>query len=93
MAALIITPDDLQAFKKELLQELNELLQKQSKQTDTKWLKSKEVRERLNISPGTLQNLRLKGTLPYTRIGGVLYYDASDIERVLEQNRSQQPEA
>jgi hypothetical protein len=40
--------------------------QGQSKQ----WLKSVDVRKMLNISPGTLQNLRINGTLRYTKIGG-----------------------
>lgn len=93
MAAQIITIDDLQEFKHELLGEIEKLLQKQCRQPDTKWLKSGEVRKRLNISPGTLQNLRLNGTLPFSKIGGVLYYDAADIERILEQNRSRQPES
>ena len=52
-----------------------------------KWLKSNEVRELLGISPGTLQNLRINGTLPYTKIGGVLYYDQREIMEVLERNK------
>ncbi|MBO6533302.1 MAG: DNA-binding protein, partial [Muricauda sp.] len=39
------------------------------------------------ISPGTLQNLRINGTLPYTKIGGVLYYEYHEIMGVLEQNK------
>lgn len=41
----------------------------------------------LGISPGTLQNLRINGTIPYTKIGGVLYYDHSEIMEVLEKNK------
>lgn len=45
--------------------------------------KSYEVRKLLNISAGTLQNLRINGTLAYTKIGGLMYYKYSDIEKVL----------
>jgi hypothetical protein len=51
-----------------------------------KWLKSSEVRKMLNISPGTLQNLRINGTLRFTKIGSIMYYKLEDINRVLEGN-------
>ena len=87
MGATIITTEDLQEFKMELLEDIKELLHTQSGQVLKKWLKSPEVRKLLGISAGTLQNLRINGTLPYTRIGGVLYYDHQEIIQVLEQNR------
>ncbi len=86
MAATIITTEDLLEFKSDLLDGIKNLLNNQSNQTK-KWLKSPEVRELLGISPGTLQNLRINGTLPYTKIGGVLYYDYQEIMQVLEKNR------
>ncbi len=87
MSATIITTEDLHEFKLELLDDIKELLNNQSGQITKKWLKSPEVRELLGISPGTLQNLRINGTLPYTRVGGVLYYDYQEIMDVLEKNR------
>jgi len=87
MAANIITTEDLREFKIELLDEIKEFLQNQSGQLTKKWLKSPEVREFLGISPGTLQNLRINGTIPYTKVGGVLYYDYEEIMQVLEKNR------
>lgn len=38
----------------------------------------------LKISPGTLQNLRVNGTLRFTKIGGIIYYSYEDIELLLE---------
>jgi hypothetical protein len=87
MGATIITTEDLREFKMELLDDIKQLLQNQSGQPAKKWLKSPEVRELLGISPGTLQNLRINGTLPYTKVGGVLYYDYQEIMQVLEQNK------
>ncbi len=87
MGATIITSEDLMEFKLELLEDIKQLLQNQNGQPAKKWLKSPEVRELLGISPGTLQNLRINGTLPYTKIGGVLYYDYQEIIEVLEKNR------
>lgn len=88
MAANIITTEDLREFKYELLENIKELLEQQSGIKPKKWLKSPEVREFLSISPGTLQNLRISGTLPYTKIGGVIYYDYEEIQKVMEDNRT-----
>ncbi|MBA4744527.1 MAG: helix-turn-helix domain-containing protein [Muricauda sp.] len=87
MGATIITTQDLMEFKVELLEDIKELLQNHNGPMPKKWLKSNEVRELLGISPGTLQNLRINGTLPYTKIGGVLYYEYHEIMEVLEQNK------
>lgn len=79
----LLTVDDLADFKRQLLFEIKTLLKEHSGQPVKKWLKSSEVRKLLNISPGTLQNLRVKGILPFTRIGGVIYHDSEDIQRML----------
>lgn len=83
MQVELITREDLKTFKNELLNEIKQIVQPpqgQSKQ----WLKSSEVRKLLNISPGTLQNLRINGTLRYTKIGGMMYYILEDIQKLLE---------
>lgn len=87
MAATIITTEDLLEFKIDLLQEIKKMIQTSEPNTNKKWIKSKEVTELLNISPGTLQNLRINGTLTYTKIGGTLYYDNTDIEKLLNRNK------
>jgi hypothetical protein len=86
MPAQIITSDDLREFKLELLDEIRDIIREQKSNTTKQWLKSVEVRRLLNISPGTLQNLRINGTLPFTKIGGTNYYNASDIDTLLSQN-------
>lgn len=87
MATTVLTVEDLQEFKKELLQELKTLFPNSQAAQTKKWLKSSEVRKMLSISPGTLQNLRINGTIPYTKMGGVIYYDNDDILRILQKNR------
>lgn len=82
----IITREDLNEFRSLLLHDLKEIIQSKPQQTK-QWLKSNEVRKMLNISPGTLQNLRINGTLTYTKIGGIMYYDNSDIDKLLNGNK------
>ena len=86
MAIEVLTKEDLNQFKTELLSELAKLLNT-NPQNKQKWLKSKEVLDLLAISPGTLQNLRINGTLTFTKIGGIIYYDQDDINKILERNK------
>ena len=79
----LLTREDLQQFRLQLLGELKEVLQ-QSKQSTKQWLKSSEVRKMLGISHGTLQNLRITRSLPYTKLGGIMFYRYEDIEKILE---------
>ena len=82
MAIEVITREDLNEFRSLLLNDLKEIMHSKPQQAK-QWLKSKEVRKLLNISPGTLQNLRINGTLTYTKVGGIMYYDNTDIEKLL----------
>ena len=82
----VITKDDLETLKQEIISELKIIVGSQTEQK--KWLKSVEVRKLLNISPGTLQNLRVNGTLPFTKMGKTIYYDYDDVLNILTQNKS-----
>jgi DNA-directed RNA polymerase subunit F len=82
----LITKEDLKELKNDLLNEIKAIVQPGDGQSK-KWLKSNEVRKLLNISPGTLQNLRINGTLRYTKMGSIIYYKQEDINKVLEGNQ------
>ena len=90
MAANVITIEDLDAFKKDLLREIERIISQRQPSAVKKWLKSNEVRRMLLVSPGTLQNLRINGTLPFTKIGTIIFYEYEDIQKMLEKNKQQQ---
>ena len=79
----LITKGDLLEFKNDLLNEMKRIMQP-GQASAKKWLKSAEVRKMLGISPGTLQNLRINGTLRFTKVGSIMYYKLEDINRILE---------
>ena len=86
MPAHIVTTEDLIVFKEELLDEIKAIFA-QRIQEPKRYLRSAEVRKLLAISPGTLQNLRINGTLPFSKVGGIVYYPYEGIMQVLQENQ------
>jgi len=85
MSTQIITPEDLTALKKELLDAFEQLLIKY-RTTNTESLqgmRTKQVRKILDCSNGKLQLLRIQGKLRCKKIGGTLYYNKTDVESLL----------
>lgn len=50
-------------------------------------LSNREAMEFLDLSKSTLQRYRDGGVLPYSKLGGNVYYEREDLLRVLRQNR------
>lgn len=86
MAANIITTEDLEQFRNELLQEIKQLLVQSGRVGIDHWIKSSRVMDKLEISPGTLQNFRINGTIPFTKLGGIIFYDEEKINEILKNN-------
>jgi Helix-turn-helix domain len=80
----VVTLDDLEKFRVTLMMDFKKMMEGNLAKPLKRWLKSHEVKKMLQISYSTLQMLRNTGKIPYTRIGGLIYYDAAEIERILE---------
>jgi len=83
----ILTRQDLKNLECHILQEIKVLLGNASK-SKKEVLKSADVKKMLSISHGTLQTLRDNGTLPFSKIGGTVYYQYADVMKLLEQNKN-----
>jgi hypothetical protein len=83
MAIEVITKDDLQSFRMQLLNDIRQLLIPQEAKLIKPWLKNNEVKKLLGISSNTIQRLRIAGKLRSTKVGGVHYYQYEEIERLL----------
>ena len=83
----IITKEDLSKLKSDLIEEIK-LMLKSKGSMQKEWLKSYEVRKMLGISPGTLQQMRINGSLGYTQVGGLMYYKYDDIMKMMEVNKT-----
>ena len=80
----LVTLADLEEFKEQMLSEMRRLLSGGATHHTKQWLKSREVRKLLDVSPGKLHAMRVSRQLSFMRIGGVIYYDRADIEKMFE---------
>lgn len=84
-----LTTDDLEKFRVSLIEDIKKILQTyHSENTEnnenTEWLRSKMIRKILNISPGTLQNLRMSGKIRFRKVLGSYYYSKSDLLKLFD---------
>lgn len=80
----LLTKDDLRQLRILIVNDIKEFLEIEIKKTpeddlNSEWLRSKSVRKFLDISPGTLQNLRISGKIQFKQIMGSYYYKKSDL--------------
>jgi len=80
----LITRDDLQQFRSDLLKDIHNIFLKQIQVCNKPLLKNSEVKKLLSLSESKLQRLRIRGLLSSTKIGGVHYYRYTDIEKMME---------
>jgi predicted DNA-binding transcriptional regulator AlpA len=89
MPAAIVTIEDLELFKKQLIAEIKNLLHDRrlpdsaDPREGESYLKQKEVCSMLRLSPSTLQRLRIAGKLRSVKLGGQHYYKLSEIEKMM----------
>lgn len=69
-----------------LREELKAEKVKSNKKLSETWLDNQEVMELLKVSPRTLQQMRDTRVLPFSKINGKIYYKASDLEKLLNEN-------
>ncbi|MEN8121320.1 MAG: helix-turn-helix domain-containing protein [Bacteroidota bacterium] len=81
---LILEQADFNEIKSTLKKVLNVIntLSKSSPLTE-QWLDNQDISNLLHVSKRTLQNYRDNGIIPFSQIGGKIYYKASDVEKLL----------
>jgi hypothetical protein len=87
MNEAIFKHEDLQHFRTQLLEDLKAMFGASPSLVKKEWLKSSEVRKMLGVSHGTLQNLRVNGSLPCSKVGGIISYKYDDLIKLLEDSR------
>ena len=79
----MVTKEDLRQFGLELLCNIGTLMTQtrevQNEIVDQEWIKSKQVRLLMNMSPGSIQNLRVTQKVRFKKILGSYYYNKVDL--------------
>ena len=78
----------LKAALAEMNKRLQNLEEKLSLQPPAKndWLDNQDICQYLHITKRTLDHYREKGILPYSKIGGKVFYRMSDVDAYLNQH-------
>lgn len=86
-----ITKDDLRQLRMLIVNDVDILLDRKLKsepqEEKQEWLRSKAVRQIMNISPTTLQNIRIQGKLRFKKILGSYYYNRTDLLKLFENGK------
>ena len=59
---------------------------KSAETSHKEWLTNREAMHFLGLSKATLQRYRTSGKLPYSKIGGNIYYRYDDLTAILEEH-------
>ncbi len=71
------------------VREVKELVKRQKQERLVpKLLRTDEVKKILKLKDSSLATLRQNGTLPFTKVGGTIYYLLQDILELIENNYS-----
>ena len=88
----MVTKEDLRQFGLELLGNIGNLITQtkegNSDVTEQEWIKSKQVRKLMNMSPGSVQNLRVTENVRYKKIVGSYYYNKADLLKLFTDERN-----
>lgn len=71
---------------KDLITEIKEMLYDFQNNSSKNWLRTSEAAEYLGLSETQIHTLKRNGILPFTKLGGSIYFKRQDIDEVLEAN-------
>lgn len=82
----IVTREYLRQFGVILLDNLRTIIHenncKKNESVQPEWIKSKSVRKLLDISAGSVQNLRTSQKVRFKKVLGSYYYNREDLEKL-----------
>ena len=84
MDVILISKEEFDSFKNEIIQEISKLVGNTEKGKESIWLRTRDVCKILNLSTSTLQNLRNNGKIPFKKLNGAILYKRADIESLLD---------
>jgi hypothetical protein len=82
----IVSKQDLEQFRIRMLSDIQQMLVGSlvPPTEEFDWLRSKAIRKMMDISPATLQNLRITGKFRHKKVMGSYYYNRSDLQKLFQ---------
>lgn len=82
----ILSKQDLEIFRIKIISDIERLLETTNNHTTEEfdWLRNKAVRKMMDISPATLQNLRITRKIHHKKVLGSYYYNKTDLQKLFE---------
>ncbi|MFC2080880.1 helix-turn-helix domain-containing protein [Bacteroidota bacterium] len=81
----LLTRKDLYDLEAKIMDKLNKLSEKDDNRK--KWYRTADLIKILNLSASSIQSLRTSGTLPFSKVGGTLFYDPNDVKEMITKNK------
>ena len=86
-----VTKDDLRQLRLLIINDIRNLLRgkqvNQKNETESDWVRSKEIRSMMNVSYATLQNLRIQGKIRFRKVMGSYYYSKNDMLNLFREEK------
>lgn len=83
-----LTKQDLEVLRTQIVQDLKLLMNVKDDLIEIdnqfEWMRSKKIRNLMDISPATLQNFRISGKIRHKKIMGSYYYNKTDLLNLFE---------
>ncbi|WP_235832093.1 DNA-binding protein [Flavobacterium ranwuense] len=90
MMSDILTKDDLRQFGLLLINDIRKIMEdaqlREKENIHPEWLKSRAVRKLMDMSPGSLQNLRVTGKVRFKKVLGSYYYNKEDLIKLFNED-------
>ena len=86
MSVIVITEEALEYHLGKLVVDITNSIGKNDN-FESRWIRSKQVKELLGISDSKLQTMRVNRSLTFSQIDGTYFYDRDSIMQILEQNK------
>ena len=86
MSVIVITEEELDHRLQKVVADITNTIGKNDN-IESRWIRSKQVKELLGISDSKLQTMRINRSITYSQIDGTYFYDKESILSLLEQNK------
>lgn len=88
-----VTKEDLRQFGLYLMDKIQTVLKEvnvsKKESLEPEWIKSKVVRKMLDISAGSVQNIRVGGKVRFKKVLGTYYYNREDLQKLFNDEKQE----